>query len=84
MAFTVLFNHFFFFFRNSSKMALLSNSAGIPEQMTSEKPLSPMSLPGPPGSPGLPGKTQPQFLRENTSLYEEVMTLSKMLEVLIG
>lgn len=84
MAFTVLFNHFFFFFRNASKMALLSNSAGIPEQMTSEKLLSPMSLPGPPGSPGLPGKTQPQFLRENTSLYEEVMTLSKMLEVLIG
>lgn len=65
-------------------MALLSNSAGILEQMTSEKLLSPMSLPGPPGSPGPPGKTQPQFLHENPSLYEEVMALSKMLKVLIG
>uniref|UniRef100_A0AAX7SMC6 EGF-like domain-containing protein n=1 Tax=Astatotilapia calliptera TaxID=8154 RepID=A0AAX7SMC6_ASTCA len=42
------------------KMALLSNSAGIPEQMTSEKLLSPMSLPGPPGSPGLPGDPGPE------------------------
>lgn len=68
MAFTVLFNHFFFFFRNSSKMALLSNSAGIPEQMTSEKLLSPMSLPGPPGSPGPPGKTASVSTQEHQPL----------------
>lgn len=39
-------------------MAMLSNSAEVPEQMTSEKILaSPIFLPGPPGVPGPPGKT---------------------------
>ncbi|KAK1884490.1 Collagen and calcium-binding EGF domain containing protein 1 [Dissostichus eleginoides] len=38
------------------KMAVLSNSADIPEQMTSEKiGTSPIFLPGPPGFPGPPG-----------------------------
>ncbi|XP_024859814.1 collagen and calcium-binding EGF domain-containing protein 1 isoform X2 [Kryptolebias marmoratus] len=42
------------------KMALLSNSADVPVQMTSEKTLtSSVFLPGPPGSPGLPGETGP-------------------------
>uniref|UniRef100_A0A672ZQS0 Collagen and calcium-binding EGF domain-containing protein 1-like n=1 Tax=Sphaeramia orbicularis TaxID=375764 RepID=A0A672ZQS0_9TELE len=43
------------------KMAVLSNSADVPEQMTSEKILtSPLFLPGPPGLPGLPGDPGPQ------------------------
>ncbi|XP_047227968.1 collagen and calcium-binding EGF domain-containing protein 1 isoform X1 [Girardinichthys multiradiatus] len=42
------------------KMALLSNSADVPVQMTSEKILtSPIFLPGPPGSPGPPGDSGP-------------------------
>ncbi|XP_012724398.2 collagen and calcium-binding EGF domain-containing protein 1 isoform X2 [Fundulus heteroclitus] len=42
------------------KMALLSNSADVPVQMTSENILtSPVFLPGPPGSPGPPGDTGP-------------------------
>ncbi|XP_037547823.1 collagen and calcium-binding EGF domain-containing protein 1 [Nematolebias whitei] len=42
------------------KMALLSNSADIPVQMTNENILtSPVFLPGPSGSPGPPGDTGP-------------------------
>ncbi|XP_068191415.1 collagen and calcium-binding EGF domain-containing protein 1 isoform X2 [Antennarius striatus] len=41
-------------------MAVLSNSADVPEQMTSEKLLtSPVFLPGPPGVPGPPGDPGP-------------------------
>ncbi|KAI4816388.1 hypothetical protein KUCAC02_008715 [Chaenocephalus aceratus] len=43
------------------KMAVLSNSADIPEQMTSEKiGTSPIFLPGPPGFPGPPGEPGPE------------------------
>ncbi|XP_069026478.1 collagen and calcium-binding EGF domain-containing protein 1 isoform X1 [Embiotoca jacksoni] len=43
------------------KMSVLSNSAEVPEQMTSEKILtSTMFLPGPPGSPGPPGDPGPE------------------------
>ncbi|XP_054908698.1 collagen and calcium-binding EGF domain-containing protein 1 isoform X2 [Poeciliopsis prolifica] len=42
------------------KMALLSNSADVPVQMTNEKIMtSSVFLPGPPGSPGPPGDTGP-------------------------
>ncbi|KAF7217293.1 collagen and calcium-binding EGF domain-containing protein 1 isoform X1 [Nothobranchius furzeri] len=41
------------------KMALLSNSADVPVQMTNEKVTSPVYIPGPPGSPGPPGDTGP-------------------------
>uniref|UniRef100_A0A3Q3VKY1 EGF-like domain-containing protein n=1 Tax=Mola mola TaxID=94237 RepID=A0A3Q3VKY1_MOLML len=44
------------------KMAKLSNSADVPEQMTSEKILmSPIYLPGPQGVPGPPGKANESF-----------------------
>lgn len=50
--------HSIFFFTSLFKMAMLSNSADVPEQMTSEKILtSPVFLTGPPGLPGPPGKT---------------------------
>ncbi|KAK5901030.1 hypothetical protein CgunFtcFv8_025941 [Champsocephalus gunnari] len=43
------------------KMAVLSNSADIPEQMTSKKiGTSPIFLPGPPGFPGPPGEPGPE------------------------
>uniref|UniRef100_A0A3P9HR31 Collagen and calcium binding EGF domains 1 n=1 Tax=Oryzias latipes TaxID=8090 RepID=A0A3P9HR31_ORYLA len=43
------------------KMALLSNSADVPVQMTEDKTLtSPIYLPGPPGSPGPPGDLGPK------------------------
>lgn len=57
-----LFNHYCFqsslLFCVFSKVALLSNSADVPVQMTNEKILTlPLFLPGPRGSPGPPGKT---------------------------
>ncbi|XP_053706616.1 collagen and calcium-binding EGF domain-containing protein 1 isoform X1 [Synchiropus splendidus] len=41
------------------KMSMLSNSADVPEQMTSEKILTPFILMGPPGPPGAPGDQGP-------------------------